>query len=74
MQYLVLLQNSYADSRFLIIQEKLDNEKKKWICTQMDLIIPSPPLAHFISLKVHIHNINSVGKEVKEYESCGQNN
>lgn len=32
----------------------------------MDLIIPSLPLAHFISLKVDIHNINSVGKEVKK--------
>lgn len=40
----------------------------------MDLIILSPPLSHFIPLKVHIHNINSVGKEVKEYVSCGQNN
>lgn len=64
----------YIDSQSPTTQEKPDNGKERRTWNQMPPIILSPPLAHFLPFKPHIHNINSVGKEVKEYVSCRQNN
>lgn len=47
---------------------------KRMMWNQMLFKIPSPPLPHFLLFKPHIHSINSVGKEVKAFMSCGQNN
>lgn len=67
------LQNCYADLKSSTTLEKLDNGEKRRIWTQMSLVILSPPLAH-ATLQTTLHNINSVGKEIKEYVSCGQSN
>lgn len=48
--------------------------RKRMMWNQMLLKMPSPPLPHFLPFKPLIHSINSVGKEVKAFVSCGQNN
>lgn len=57
-------------AEWFMLTPKLPPTKK----SQMLLMIPSLPLAQFQPFKPQIHNINSAGKKVKEYMSCGQNN
>ena len=54
-----------VDSQSPITQKKPDNGRQRRIWNQITLIIPSSPPAHFLPFKPHIHDINSVEKEVK---------
>ena len=58
-----------AAERFML-SPKLPPPKK----SQIPLMIPSLPLAQFQPFKLQMHNIDSVGEDVKEHMSCGQNN
>lgn len=51
-----------VDSQSPTTQEKPDNGKQRRIWKQMPLIIPSPPLARFVTFKPHIHSVSSVGE------------
>lgn len=55
-----------VDSQSPITQKKPDNGRQRRIWNQILLIIPSSPSAHFLPFKPHIHDINSVEKEVRE--------